>query len=109
VKINNLEIKAVDSIDDLKRFISQVMNQITTIFNNRITFADNFDGKSVSVSFTQSGVDTAVVHGLGRAAIGYFIINASAPMSLYNGSIASNDSILFLRSNNTGSATIMVF
>lgn len=109
MRIANFDVKAVDSIDDIKRFISQTVAQIITIVNGRITFADNFDGKAIPVTFSALGVDTAVVHNLGRLSIGYFIINASAPMSIYNGSQASTESITYLKSNNPGSATILVF
>lgn len=109
MKIANFDVSNVGSIEDVKRFISQTMAQVITIINGRITLADNFDGKIVSASFTAVNTDTAVTHGLGRTAIGYILVTASAAMSIYTGSQAGDGTTIFLRSNNPGSATILVF
>jgi hypothetical protein len=109
MKISNFDVKSVATIDDIKRFISNTITQIINIVNGKITFKDNFDGVSVGASFTAANTDTPVVHNLGRNAIGYILVTASAAMSVYTGSQAGNTTTIFLRSNNPGSATILVF
>lgn len=109
MRVNNSDVKAVETIDDVKRYISQTMSQVVQILNGKLTFQDNQDARIVSVNFTSSGVDFPVNHNLGRQAVGYFLVTASSPMSIYNGQTASTDANLFLRTNNTGSATILVF
>jgi hypothetical protein len=109
MKISNFDVKSVATIDDIKRFISNTITQIINIVNGKITFKDNFDGASISTTFSSANVDTPVVHNLGRNAIGYILVTASASMSVYTGSQAGNTTTIFLRSNNPGSATLLVY
>lgn len=85
------------------------MAQVVTIINGKIAINDNLDSRLVNVTFTSAAVDTQVTHNLGRIAIGYILTVSSAPMSIYNGVTAGDSNNIFLRTNNPGSTTILVF
>lgn len=108
MKVSNFDVKAVATLDDVKRFLSQTVSQIATILNSKITFVDNFDSRSVDVTFSSPAIDVAVDHNLGRLAISYIPQMLSTPMIIYTGQTAPNGNTIYLRSSAAGTATIMV-
>lgn len=90
---------------DLLPFLKDLRDQV----NGSLQFDQNLKTQTVHTSFGATNTDVAVSHNLGTVPSGYILAGASAPMSLFNGSKANTASLLYLRSNNVGSATIVVF
>jgi hypothetical protein len=109
VKVDNQEVKTVTTLEDLKVNVSKTMTELIQLVNGKISFSDNFDGRIASAAFTSMGVDTQVVHGLNRIPVGYIVCKANAPLSVYDGSRASDNNNIYLRSSAVGTANILVF
>ena len=91
------------------RFISIFFDQLVRILNNGLTFADNFDLKTVNVSFSSAVTNQAISHNLGRVPIGYIVIRRSANLSVWDGTSPFTSSYFYLASDAAGSVTLLVF
>lgn len=60
------------------------------------------------VVFPSAFVDVAFAHGLGRVPVGYQVVGMSAPMVVYDGAASPSEDYLVLRSNEPGTAKILV-
>jgi hypothetical protein len=101
----------VDKIQEPKeqiRFITQFFENVKQLINNGLSFADNFNTKILTLTFSATNTDTALVHGLGRAPVGYLILRRSANMVVY-GATANTSSIIYLKSSAAGTVTVSVF
>lgn len=94
---------------EVSRFISIFFDQTKRLFNNALTFGDNFDAKSLRVSFAAPVVNQALAHGLGRVPVGYIVIRRSANIVIYDGTAPFTVSNLYLGSSGIGTATLLVF
>jgi hypothetical protein len=94
---------------DKWRFISTFFAELKQLINNGLQFADNFNGKTLTLTFSASATDTALTHGLGRVPTGYIILKRSASMTVYDGSAAWTSQLMYLRASATGSVTVLVF
>lgn len=102
----------LDRIEEQKeqmRFLSIFCDQVTTMLNNGLLFSDNFNQKTLSVTFSAVNTDTAINHGLGRVPQGYIVIGRSANLVVYNGASQWTSSLIYLRSSALGSANMFVF
>lgn len=109
MRIDNKDIKTAETLPDLRKHVSETMAEITQVINGKLSFSDNFDGRIVSTSFAGVNTDTQLVHGLNRLPIGYVVTKASAPLNVYDGTRASDNNNIYLRSNAVGTANILVF
>jgi hypothetical protein len=67
------------------------------------------NGSTWAALFVAANADTVITHGLNRVPTGYILTMASAAMSLYDGSLPSDNASITLRSSAVGSATIFLF
>lgn len=95
--------------EDLQRFADIFCSDVVDKVNGKLDFQTNFNGKIVTIVFTGSGVQSSVEHGLGRVPAGYITITQTTAMSLYNGTSTNTASTLYLMSNASGTATLLVF
>lgn len=109
MKITNSTDLSNIAQEDVTRYVSAVLAQVSTILNAGINFQDNFSAQRVSVTFGSANVETVVRHNLGRVPVGYLPLTLSAAMILYNGTSGNDDSALYLKSSATGTATVLVF
>lgn len=109
-----MKISASSDIDKLKaeevqKYVALYLDQVTNLVNGNLSFADNFNAKLLTVTFSAANTDVASIHGLGRVPSGYFLVGSTAAMSIYDGASANTSSLLYLRSNATGTARLVVF
>jgi len=95
--------------EDLPRWTSICLEAIISTINGKLDFQTNFNAKTVAVTFSAPSVDTAFIHGLGRVPQGYIVVGSTAAMSVYDGSGAGTESLLYLRSSAAGTARILVY
>ena len=97
------------------------IQKIVDAFQGRITFLDtsftsadgrhseNLDGEFQV--FTSNGVadtEEAITHGLGRAPVGFIIMNSSKGANLYDSGTTWTDTIIYLKSD-TASTTFTIW
>lgn len=99
----------VDKDEDKFRFIQVFQQQVQSVVNGKIEFVSNIQSKLKQVTFTATDTDTSIDHGLGIIPNGYFIVGLSAAMIIYDGSLETTSSVIFLRSSAIGIASIMFF
>lgn len=95
--------------DDVQRFVTAFQTQVQDAVNGNLTFGENIKAQIVSVDFTAANAQTQVSHTLGKVPGGYFLVGASAAMSLYNGTSANTTELLYIRSTAVGQASVLVF
>ena len=99
----------LQSWEELRRFISIQVDDIIGVVNGNLSFTDNFRAKFLTVNFPGAGVNVEVQHGLGFIPNGYLALGADAPASVYDGSGASNGSVIFLKASGAANVRLMIF
>lgn len=94
--------------EDFPRYVSIFLSQVTTMTSNGLNFTENFDGKTLTITFSAANVDVAGIHGLGRAPNGYIVLGTTAAMSIYDGASANTAQLIYFRSSAVGTARILV-
>lgn len=95
--------------EDQARYIGVFADQVKNAVNGNLTFSDNVRCAIREVAFTAANVDVQVNHGLNNIPTGYIQSSASAAMSIYDGSAASDKTYIYLRSNAVGSSKVLIF
>lgn len=108
-KLKIPDVCNVETLEDIIRFTAICLLQIQDVVNGNISFKDNCDTAILSANFTVANQDLQLTHGLKRVPIGYILVGASTPMSLYNGATPSTVTDIYLKSNAIGSGTVLVF
>ncbi len=101
----------VDIIKDeaeFKRFLVAFLTEIKLAVNGNLNFVDNFGGREVSVTFTAANTNTRVDTGLRTVPTKYIVQGTTAAMSVYDGTLASQPGVIFLRSSAVGTARLLV-
>ncbi len=91
------------------RYTSIFLTQAVELLNNNLSFADNFNAKIISITFSAADVDTASAHGLGRVPSGYIVLGSSAATQVYDGASANTAQLLYLRASAASTVKVMVF
>lgn len=108
MRVGNFDTSNV-SQEDFQRYASKQINDIINILNKGILFADNFDAVLLTIPFTAANTDVSSTHALNRVPIGYYALNLSAVMVLYNGSLAFTENQITLKSSAVGTALVLIF
>jgi len=95
--------------EDLARYTSIFLTQVVELLNNNLSFADNFNAKILTITFSSANVEVATIHGLGRVPSGYIVLGSTAATSVYDGASANTSSLLYLRSSAVAQARVLVF
>lgn len=90
-----------------KKWIQNGLDNLKSVVNS-ITIQDNFKARVIEVTFNSANTDLEVQHGLGAVPSGYFVIQASAALTVYAGSTAPTRQVIALRSNATGTAKLVI-
>lgn len=99
-----------DDIPTLIKFVAIGMKNIYDALANKLSFADNFDGQIIDVSFTSANAETVIAHNLGRVPVGYSIQRSNAAAALYDsGGSNWTKTTLYLKASAVSNVTIMVF
>lgn len=99
----------LQTLEDLKRYLNKFGEDVVAQVNGGLTFAENLDATTVSVTFSSANTDTALAHGLNRIPTGYILVGSTAAMGLYDGVNASTASLLYLRASATGTARVLIY
>lgn len=102
-------ISNVSSWEDLKRFTSQIIDQIVGTLNGRISFTDNCQTAILSVTFTSANQDLVVAHPLGVIPQGFILVGSTVSLNLYSGTLPSTPEQITLKSSAIGVAEVLVF
>lgn len=102
------DLQNVKTLDDLKRYVTIFLGQVSDAINGKISVSDNIRAQTVFVTFAVSATTYAVPHTLNSTPVGYLLIGANSPLSLYDGASPSDRQTLFVQSSATGVAKILV-
>lgn len=96
------------TVEDLSRYYAIVMDQVEQILNGGISFSENVQSSSAEVTFTASGTEVIVTHGLKTTPLGYLVIKRSAAITVYDGLTTWTQEYISLRADGAGTATVLV-
>lgn len=94
---------------EFQRFADIFAGDVVDKVNGKLDFATNFNSKFATVVFSGAGVQASVEHGLDRVPAGYIVYGQTTAMSIYNGTSTNTASTLYLLSNASGTANLIVF
>ncbi len=95
--------------EEMPKFISRFLTQVTEAFNNKLSLSDSFDGKFLKDTFTTANVEVASIHGLGRVPIGYIVVGSTAATQVYDGASANTAQLLYLRASAASTVKVLVY
>lgn len=101
------DIINLTELKDVVRFLSQFMKGVQELIGGNLNFNDNFRGQIIDVSFT-NGIELKIPHNLKFIPSGYLVTKTSTPMSVSVGTTQWTNSDIYLRSNATGTATVLI-
>jgi hypothetical protein len=101
------DISNLNQLPDVVRFVSQFMKNTQDLISGNLNFKDNFKGQIKDVLFV-SGEELVVGHNLNYVPTGYVVLKTSVPMSIYQGVAPWSNINIFITSNASGSATILI-
>lgn len=93
----------------LKRYVAQDLSSIGAVLNGRVGLDENCDTSLVSVTFTATATDTAVIHTLNRVPTGFITVSPTAAMRIYAGTAPNTSTLVYVRTDAVGSAQLLVF
>lgn len=95
------------TVEQITNFLTQWAQEVINQVNGRLTFVDNVRASGpFVVTFPTAATDVKVPHSLGDTPQGFIVINASAAMSVYQGSLPWTDQAVYLRASAVGNATV---
>lgn len=105
------ESTAVDHVapEEAPLYTAKALDNVASILNNGIWPPDNFDAKTITLTFSSANTDTASMHGLGRVPTGYIVVGVNAAIVVYDGASANSAQLIYLRASGTGTARVMVY
>lgn len=98
-----------ESFEEMRKFTSQILDQVITAINGKISLNENLDSAIVSVEFASANATVAAKHTLGRVANNYILVGASVAMDLYDSATKNEENVLYLQSNAAGTARVLIF
>lgn len=102
-------MQSVETIEELRRFVSRSLEAITGQFNGRVDFGDNVRSSTVTVLLRNE--PTSVPHSLGRVPQGYIVIGQNAVGTVFRPSSALfpwTETQLFLQSSTVAEYTLLI-
>lgn len=109
MKLINLNASNLQDIEEFRRIVSILLENVVSILNNGILFSDNFSSKIQSVEFGAANTEVQVQHNLNRIPTGYLVLKLSAAAIIYDGTTSNTNTNAFLRASAPCTATIMLF
>lgn len=99
----------METLGDLRRFVSQSLQELLSAVNGRLEFQKNVQASGpFTVTFSSANTDVKVPHLLGKLPEGFLVIQTSAAMSVYVGAGTWTVEAIYLKSNATGTAQVYV-
>lgn len=109
-KITSLkDLGAVKDAEEFKRHAAPVIKETVDVVNGKLEFDKNMNTQTVSVVFAQANVDTAVPHNLNRLGLKYFPVSKSVDCSIYDGKRAQAKNVIYLRSTQPATVSLILF
>lgn len=105
IKLSNL--RAGDQ--DFVRWVSQIFDQVFTIFNRNISFTDNCKTSLVSVAFASANTQQAVTHNLGKTPVGYIIVESQGTGVVYDGATSWTNQYMYLQCTAIETKKLLIF
>lgn len=90
------------------RYIQAFMEAVKRTVNGKLDISSNVNIAPVTVNFGVANSDIGIAHNLNRVPRGYIVISRSASFVVYDGGTPWTRDRLYLRSNATGQAKIVI-
>lgn len=104
-----LTISNVETLEDLRRYTSQALDEIVGAINGRISLSDNVQATIKSVTFSGANATVSVDHGLGTSPSGYFVVGLSTAITVFDGNRSSDSANLYVQASGAGTARLLIF
>ena len=109
MKVQSINISQIKDITTLVSYLQQTFNQTIQVINGRLTFKDNLQSITVSVTIAASGTDVKVQHALGYVPSGFLPINQNTAAVVYTGVTNWTAQSIYVRGSAAVTATLMIF
>lgn len=95
---------------EFMRFASAAFSELQSIINGKVEFDVNIASQTQTVYFPSANVDLSITHGLERSNVKYLVAQKTGPCDIYNGSAATTNSTVALKSTAAGvTVTLILF
>lgn len=103
------DLANIEKIEDFQKFASISIRDIVDLLNGKLDLIENLDTSVVTVVFTASATNVSLVHTLDRVPMGYIVVGRSAGITVYDGTTANTDKLIYVRASGAGTVKILVF
>lgn len=104
-----LTLSNLDNLEDLVRYVSQSIGDLTQVVNGHISLTDNCETSLVSATFTAANSTISVDHSLGRMPKGYLVAGLTTAIQIFDGNQSNTENVIYLQSSGAGVAQLLVF
>lgn len=109
MKIKTIQdLSNVETWEELRRYTSQAVKDLTGVVNGGISLVDNTDAQEVSITFTGAGIEARAAHTLGRIPVRYIVTSNDIGIVPYNGVTANTADSFYLRATGAGALKILL-
>lgn len=103
------DFSKITTWEELRRWVTQFCEDVKVQINGKIDFVSNISCDIIDVEFTAANTDVQVNHRLRRIPTGYFLVKTNVAAIIYDGSEASTDTMIMLKSSAIANCKIVVF
>lgn len=104
-----LNLGALNSWEDLRRYCSDSITQIITVLNGRVSVTENLETSLVSATFIAASSTITITHTLQKIPDGYIVVGKSANFVVFDGNKTNTDAVIYLQASAAGTARVLVF
>lgn len=94
---------------DFVKHGSQVIQNTVDQVNGNLEFDKNIKSQTVVVKFAQPNIDMAVSHKLNKVSVHYMVVKKNVDCSIYDGVTKNTSNIVYLRSTQASTVTLVLF
>lgn len=103
------ELGRIQDAGEFQRYVSRIILDIYNVINGQIDFGQNLRTQRIEHAFSQTNVEYAIPHFLGRVPSGYLVVGKTAAADVYDGSTSWTDRVIYLKASAAATIRLEVF
>jgi hypothetical protein len=108
MRVRPIDLSNLDTVDQLKTKLSDVIRNILEAVNGRLNFGENIEASEVTAVFPGANTTIQVSHSLGRVPTGYIVSSKSAAIHVHDGNKENTDKHLYVQASAAGTVKLWV-
>lgn len=106
---NQFNISQLKTTDEIVRFLTMILEELTIQFNGKIDFDSNIRTSLVDVSFTTANAEKPITHTLDRVPLGYILAKSNVAVRLYDGATTNTASTIYIKADAISTTKVLIF